>query len=149
MSHVRYCSQVFACANKTALKRLQKVQNFAARVISGRRKFEHVSDVIENLEWLSIAAMIDFNDVCLLHKIVTTNDPEVLRREVCYNRDVTERRTRHSDHLHLSRFRTNIGKRTFRHRACVLYNEHVIGTELQELSYARFKKVLKTRLVSS
>ena len=149
MSHVRYCSQVFACANKTALKRLQKVQNFAARVISGRRKFDHVSDVIENLEWLSIAEMLDFNDVCLLHKIVTTNDPEVLRREVCYNRDVTERRTRHSDHLHLSRFRTNIGKRTFRHRACVLYNEHVIGTELQELSYARFKKVLKTRLVSS
>ena len=75
-----------------------------------------------------------------ISKTITANDS---------NRDVTERRTRHSDHLHLSRFRTNIGKRTFRHRACVLYNEHVIGTELQELSYARFKKVLKTRLVSS
>ena len=46
MYHVRYCSQVFGCANKTALERLQKVQNFAARLISGRRKREHVSDVI-------------------------------------------------------------------------------------------------------
>ena len=63
MSHVRYCSQVFGCANKTALNRLQKVQNFAARLISGRRKREHVSDVIQGLEWLPVAAMVNFNDL--------------------------------------------------------------------------------------
>ena len=67
MSHVRYCSQVFGCANKTALNRLQKVQNFAARLISGRRKREHVSDAIQGLEWLPVAAMVNFNDLCLLH----------------------------------------------------------------------------------
>ena len=146
MSHVRYCSQVFGCANKTVLKKLQKVQNFAARVISGRRRYQHVSDVIKSLEWLPVAAMIDHNDMCLLHKIITNNEPDVLRENVCYNRDVVQRVTRHSDHLHLPRFRTNVGRKTFRYRACSLYNEHVIGSSMQGLSYARFKKTLKAHL---
>ena len=146
MSHVRYCSQVFGCANKTALKRLQKVQNFAARVISGRHRSQHVSDVIQQLDWLPIAAMIDFNDLCLLHKIIMTDEPDVLRQEVCYNRDVIERQTRHSDYLYLPRFRTNAGKRTFRHRACSLYNAHVIGSSMQGSSCARFKRLAKARL---
>ena len=124
-SHVswRYCSQVFGCANKTALNRFQKVQNFAARLISGRRKREHVPDVIQYLEWLPVAAMVNLNYLCLLHKIIMTGEPDVLRREVRYHRDVVERKTRQSDHLYLSRFRTNAGKRTFKHRACSLYNE--------------------------
>ena len=148
MSHVRYCSQVFGCANKTALKRLQKVQNFAARLISGRRKYQHVSDVIEELEWLPIATMLEYHDMCLLHKIIRTGEPEILRREVSLNREVVERRTRRSDYLYLSRSRTNIGKRTFRHRACSLYNGHVIGSELQGLSCARFKNMLKALLAT-
>ena len=139
MSHVRYCSQVFGCANKTALKRLQKVQNFAARVISGRHRSQHVSDVIQSLGWLPVAAMMDFNDLCLLHKIIMTGEPDVLRREICYNRDIIERETRHSDHLYLPRFRTNVGKRTFRYRACSLYNAHFIGPSMQATSYVSFK----------
>ena len=86
MSHVRYCSQVFGCANKTTLKRLQKVQNFAARIVSGRRKYQSVSDVIEDLEWLPISTMLEYHDMCLLHKINRTNEPEILRREVTFNR---------------------------------------------------------------
>ena len=148
MSHVRYCSQVFACANKTVLKKLQKVQNFAARVISGRRRYQHVSDVIESLEWIPVTAMIDFNDICLLHRIITTNEPDALRQNLCYNRDVVQRKTRHSNHLHLPRFRTNVGKKTFMYRACSLYNEYVIGSEMQALPYTRFKKMLKARLTT-
>ena len=37
-SHVRYCAQVYGCANRSNILKLQKVFNFAARVISGRRK---------------------------------------------------------------------------------------------------------------
>ena len=148
MSHIRYCSQVFGCANKTAVKRLQKVQNFAARIISGRHRSQHVSDVIRSLNWLPVAELMDFNDLCLLHKIIMTGEPAVLRQEVRYNRDVIERATRHSDFLYLPRFRTNAGKTTFMHRACSLYNAHVIGSDMQGASYARFKRLAKVRLTS-
>ena len=148
LSHVRYCSQVFGCATKTTLKRLQRVQNFAARVISGRRKYDHISDVIKDLEWLSIGPLVDMNDMCLLHNIIVTGEPEVLRKDVCYNREVSQRRTRQSDHLYVPRTRTNLGQRAFMYRTCKLYNENVIGTELQNMSQASFKKALKSRLLN-
>ena len=53
-SHVRYCAQVYASANRTTILRLQKVFKFAARVISGRRKFDHISDVLLQLDWLNV-----------------------------------------------------------------------------------------------
>ena len=148
MSHVRYCSQVFGCATKTALKRLQKVQNFAARVISGRRKFDHISDVLESLEWLPVSSLLDLNDMCLLHRVLSTGEPEVLRHDLLCNSDVSERKTRQSNHLYVPRARTSLGQRTFKQRACKLYNEHVIGTELQDMPYPRFKKALKSYLAS-
>ena len=147
MSHVRYCSQVFGCASQTALKRLQKVQNFAARVISGRRKYEHISDVIRDLAWLPIGSLVDMSDMCLLHRVIRTSEPEMLRRTICYNREVAERRTRQSDHLYIPRARTNLGQRRFVHRACKLYNEHVVGTQLESMSYENFKKSLKALLL--
>ena len=147
MSHIRYCSQVFGCANQTALKRLQKVQNFAARVISGRRKFEHISDVIQRLGWLPVGSLVDMNDMCLLHSVIRTGEPEVLRQGIYYNREVADRRTRQSDHLYIPRARSNVGQRTFMYRASKLYNEHVIGTEREHMSHSSFKKSLKVRLL--
>ena len=85
MSHIRYCSQVFGCANKTAIKRLQKVQNFAARIISGRHRSQHVSDVIQSLNWLPVAELINFNDLCLLHKIIMTSEPAFVLQEQVEN----------------------------------------------------------------
>ena len=53
-SYVRYCAQVYAGTNRTVLFKLQKVFNFAARVISGRIKFDHISDVLQQLGWLNV-----------------------------------------------------------------------------------------------
>ena len=148
LSHVQYCCQVFAGSSRTALKRLQKIQNFAARIISGRRKYDRVSGVIKDLKWLPVDTMLVHSDLCLLHKVIVKNEPDVIRNRIKYNRDVTVRRTRFSNHLYLPRFKTNVGQRTFNYRACKLYNAHVIGTELERLSYLQFKKALKKRFLS-
>ena len=42
LSHLRYCCTIYGnSSSATSMKRLQKVINFGARVVSGRRKFEH------------------------------------------------------------------------------------------------------------
>ena len=53
VSVIRYCISVYGTANKTQLSRLQQLLNFGARVISGRRKYDHISDVLRELNWLS------------------------------------------------------------------------------------------------
>ena len=66
-SHLRYCVQVYGNASNCHLRKIQKVFNFAARIISGRRKFDRISDVTRALGWLSAREFVEFNDICLLH----------------------------------------------------------------------------------
>ena len=49
VSALRYCISVNDTCATTELHRVQKVLNFCARVISGRRKYSHVSDVLGKL----------------------------------------------------------------------------------------------------
>ena len=80
LSHVRYCCAVYGNgASDTALQRVQKVINFAARVVSGRKKFEHVSDVVKGLGWLSVKQQIAFSTLMLTHKVLKANEPESIR----------------------------------------------------------------------
>ena len=53
VSHVRYCAQVYGSAGCTAVGKFQKVFNFAARIVSNRTKFDHISDVLTELDWLN------------------------------------------------------------------------------------------------
>ena len=51
LSHVRYCASVYNSANRTNVAKLQRVFNFSARVLSRRRKYDHIPDVIVDLAW--------------------------------------------------------------------------------------------------
>ena len=78
-SRVRYSVQVYGSANRTTVAKLQKVFNFAARVLSGRRKFDHISDVLRQLGWLDAQQFVMFSDVCMLQKILTSGEPNAIR----------------------------------------------------------------------
>lgn len=121
-SHVRYCIQVYGGTSVGAVRKLQSIFNFAAKVISGRRKFDHVSDLLKQFEWLSADQYIDYFDLCMLHKIITTGEPVLLSSQFVFNRDIVGRHTRQSDQLVLPKPKTNHGKRTHLYRACSLFN---------------------------
>ena len=78
LSHVRYCASVYGSANRTNVTKLQKVINFSARVISGRRKYDHVSDVIDSLAWLRAPDIISYFDLSMMHGILTLEKPDLL-----------------------------------------------------------------------
>ena len=123
-SHVRYCVQVYGGTSVTGIGKIQKIFNFAARVISGRRKYDHISDVLKQYDWLGAARFIEYCDMSMLHKIVTTGEPSMLASQFTLNRDVVGRRTRQSDQLALPKPRTNHGKRNFVYRSAALLNSH-------------------------
>ena len=143
ISHVRYCIQVFDSCGKSVVQELQKVLNFAARVISGRRKYDHVTDVLNSLGWLTASNLVDYFDLCMMHKILTTSMPTGLFDRLSFNHDHVTRRTRQSSHLSLARPRNNHGKRTFIYRASKLYNHHVIDNNLHRVSMFTFKRHIR------
>ena len=60
ISHVQYCIQVYGNCNAEMSDVIQKIFNFEARLISNRRKFDHISDVLSSLDWLNSRQFIAY-----------------------------------------------------------------------------------------
>ena len=46
---------MWASTTKKNIARLQKVQNFAARIVTGARKYDHITPMLKELHWLPVA----------------------------------------------------------------------------------------------
>ena len=51
-SKLYFCSPVWSSASKKNISKLQKVQNFNARIITNTWKFDHITPVLQELRWL-------------------------------------------------------------------------------------------------
>ena len=90
-----------------------KVINFALRVVTGRRKFDHISDVLEELGWPSPTArqLHKQHSLRLLHKILVTGEPQALASQIRANPSLRASSIRQDADLALPRVRTESGKR--------------------------------------
>ena len=85
--------------------------NFALRVVSGRSKFDHISDVRDELDWPTARQMYELHSLNFLHKIRCTQEPEALSSQSLANSSLRSRSTRQDCDLALSRARTEAGRR--------------------------------------
>ena len=145
LSLLRYCLPVYGASNRTQMARLQKVMNFAARVISGRRKFSHISDVLRELNWLSAHNLFLYHSLTLLRRILVTSEPESLSDGLITRYDIHHRTTRHSDLLATPSIRTEYGRRRFRHSAATAFNS--LPPCLRALDCIHFKAEVKKHLL--
>ena len=53
-SKMLYCSTVWSNTSTTNIKKLQLVQNFACKIVTKTRKFDHVTPLLRELDWLSV-----------------------------------------------------------------------------------------------
>ena len=54
LSKMYYCSTVWANTCHSNIKKLQLVQNFAARIVLDHKKFDHISLGIKSLNWPTV-----------------------------------------------------------------------------------------------
>ena len=78
ISAIRYCLSVYGTCNIGQVKRIQKIINFGARVVSGKRRFDHVSSVVRRLGWLSAEQLIEYHTVCMVRNVLVTGQPEAM-----------------------------------------------------------------------
>ena len=129
LSQVRYCISVYGNGSGGNLNRIQKIINFAVRVVFGRSKYDHVSDLRQRLGWMSSDELVQYHTLRLLHKVLRDGEPECLANMYQTNRSRRERSTRQDLQLHVPASRTNAGKRCFYRRAPALYNSLPPGTD--------------------
>ena len=59
-------------------EKLQRVQNIAARLITGSSRTDHITPVLKNLHWLPVKLRITFNLLLLTYKILNGQSPSYL-----------------------------------------------------------------------
>ena len=77
-SRVDYCNSLFQSASKTALAKLQRIQNIVARVVKIVSKYDHISPVLCSLHWLPIHHRISFKILLLVYKALHNLAPSYL-----------------------------------------------------------------------
>ena len=64
-----YCSTVWYNTSSTNLKKLQAVQNFACRIITNTKKFDHITPALRQLNWLPVKQQLLYREA-----VMTSND---------------------------------------------------------------------------
>ena len=114
------CSSVWSNTTDTNVRKLQSVQNFAARVVSNTKKYDRVTPVLKR--WLPVKTNLYFRDVVLAFKCMTSKAPEYLGNKFIFRGNVSGRATRSSQQLNVPLFKTKTGQRSFSYRIVNMWN---------------------------
>ena len=60
------------------MKRLQRVQNTAARLLTNTRKYDHITPALKQLHWLPIKARVEYKFLVLTYKAIEGTAPVYL-----------------------------------------------------------------------
>ena len=100
-STMYYCLTAWANTSQRNIKKLQLVQNFAARIVLGFKKFDHISQGIKSLNWLTVKERLYFNDAVMVFKCVNNLVPEYLANMFVPRSHIHSRVTRSCNLLHI------------------------------------------------
>ena len=60
------------------MRRLQLIQNAAARLLTGAGRRDHITPILSTLHWLPVSEQVLFKIGCFMHRIVHGGGPEYL-----------------------------------------------------------------------
>ena len=78
ISRVDYCNSILYGLPKRELDKLQRVQNTAARLITGTKQYDHIKPALQKLHWLPVESRIIFKVIIITFKILDGLSPTYL-----------------------------------------------------------------------
>ena len=124
-SKLFYCSYVWINTTESNLDKVQKVQNFACRIISGVKKFDYITPVLKVMQWLPIRQQLYYRNAVIAFDCVTGCAPDnsdSLTDQFIKRSDVSTRTTRSSKKLQIPFLKSATGKRSLYYRTVRIWN---------------------------
>jgi hypothetical protein len=148
-SRIDYCNSLLCGITKELLLKLQAIQNSAARLITGTRKYDHITPVLRSLHWLPVDKRITFKMALLVYKSLHGLTPPYLAQDITPVSSVPGRqhlRSATNHRLTTPKTRTELGKRAFSVSGPTIWNSLPVHLRAPELSAGGFRNYLKTWL---
>jgi len=146
-----YCNSLLYGIGDGLLRRLQSVQNAAARLVTGARRCDHITPVLRQLHWLPVRQRIAFKVAGFVHQSLAGVSPAYLVDDIRLLSDVSRRPSLRSNSnemrkLVVPRTHNNLGDRSFSVAGPRLWNDLPPGLRRPGLSFASFRQSMKTHL---
>ena len=125
------------------IKRLQLIQNNAARLVMRERKSCHITPILKQLHWLPVVYRIKFKIVLLVYKCLNGLGPVYLEDLLKYYTQDINLRSLKQKPLEERRYNKQYGKRAFAIAGPKLWNSLPLDIR-ESCSVSTFKSVLKT-----
>ena len=77
-SKLDYCNAILYGLPNCDLDKLYSIQKLAARLITGIRKYDHITPLLKQLHWLPVKRRIEYKIVLLVFKCLQGTAPEYL-----------------------------------------------------------------------
>ena len=133
-------------ASQTQLNRIQKLQNFSAKVVDGRAtKFDHVTPILRDLKWLNVRQQFYYEICIFVFKIINGFYPDGYLTLPTVG-DFRLVLTRQSNDLFIPRARTDMGLNQICIKAPKTWNR--LPAQLREISSIyMFKNKIKDHII--
>ena len=96
-SRFYYCNALLYGVSDGLMRRLQSVQNAAARLVTGARRRDHITPILRQLHWLSVRQRVTFKIAVLVFQCLTGQAPAYLADDCQLTSDVSTRRLQSTD----------------------------------------------------
>ena len=112
-SRLYYRSSAWSNTSKKNNVKLQNVQNFATRIITDTRKYDHITPAIRQLNWLPVCCMLQLRDDVMTFKFLNVLAPPYLCDRFTMRSQVHYCNTRNMNMLQISHCSSTAGHRSF------------------------------------